>query len=292
MKRPAPWLHLLAATLLLTGLAACGDSPNTPTTPIVLLSTGPDLDAAKAQTLGVLQSRAPRSPLIDLPLEIRPQDRDSARYLLAKTVASFPAGTVFLITTPTGTEPARHLALATKSGKFLVGPDNGLLSQVMQREGVAAVRELSEPKLYRNPKPARGFAARDILAPVAAHLATGGTVTETGPALHKPVLIPAAAPTVLGSSITGEIVHIDHTGTVVTNLGPQHVREIKPGHLIRVTLRGRPLSVPYVETLAEAPKGRILAMLNGDGELEFILPGAAAQDLLKVKVGERVIVNY
>src|SRR5262249_56431987 len=77
----------------------------------------------------------------------------------------------------------RDLAIETRQGRLLVGPDNGLLGFLWGADGgVEHVREITLERIILHPV-APSFHARDVLAPAAAFLAAGGSLGELGPEL-------------------------------------------------------------------------------------------------------------
>src|SRR6476659_4730978 len=62
---------------------------------------------------------------------LAPHDIDGARLALARYWRRFPAGTVHLVVVDPGVGSARGALAATSEGRFLVGPDNGVLSPAL-----------------------------------------------------------------------------------------------------------------------------------------------------------------
>ena len=75
------------------------------------------------------------------------------------------------------------------SGRVFVGPDNGLLMLAADREGIEGARSLTNPRYHLEPV-SQTFHARDVFAPVAAHLAAGAHFDDLGdevdPATPRP----------------------------------------------------------------------------------------------------------
>src|SRR5204863_5817570 len=70
----------------------------------------------------------------------------------------------------------------------------------------------------------RTFHGRDIFAPVAAHLASGAQPDRMGEpiSLDSLVMLPLNAPRVSGlgrgTTVMGQVIHVDHFGNIITNL--------------------------------------------------------------------------
>jgi S-adenosylmethionine hydrolase len=124
---------------------------------------------------GVAMSVSPDLKLFDLTHEIPAYNIWEAAYRLQQTVPYWPAGTVFVSVVDPGVGSARKsVVLKTKSGYFIVTPDNGTLTLIAQSQGIEAIREIDETK---NRRPGSGesytFHGRDVYAYTAARLAAG-----------------------------------------------------------------------------------------------------------------------
>jgi hypothetical protein len=109
--------------------------------------------------------------------------RDGA-FLLARSVPYFPVGVHVAVVDPGVGTARRPIALLTRRGDVLVGPDNGLLLPAARAlGGMVAARALDNPALWLTTV-SRTFHGRDIFSPVAAHLASGTPFEEVGPALE------------------------------------------------------------------------------------------------------------
>ena len=90
-----------------------------------------------------------------------------------------PAGVHLAVVDPGVGGSRRAIAIRTADGRVYVGPDNGLLTLAAAAEPVAAVRALTNPR-YHLEHVSRTFHARDVFAPVAAHLAGGAEFDDLG----------------------------------------------------------------------------------------------------------------
>ena len=94
---------------------------------------------------------------------------------------------------PRGRRPGRRRRAArsrcaTETGRFFVGPDNGLLVPAAERAGIDAAHELANPE-YALESISRTFHGRDLFARAAAHLARGVAIEELGPPLDVDALV-------------------------------------------------------------------------------------------------------
>src|SRR5580698_4318540 len=102
-------------------------------------------DGAVSEMKGVAMGVSPDLKLFDLTHEIPAYDIWQAAYRLEQSVRYWPAGTVFVSVVDPGVGTARKsVVLKTKSGHFIVTPDNGTLTLVAKSLGIAEIREIDE----------------------------------------------------------------------------------------------------------------------------------------------------
>jgi S-adenosylmethionine hydrolase len=245
-------------------------------------------DAYVAQLKGAILSLQPTVQLIDLTHEVDAFDIRAAAYLLDASARYFPPGTIFVAVVDPGVGTARRpLLLATQAEKLYVGPDNGLFTRVVQREGLKAAYMLTQSAYFRRQVSAT-FHGRDIFGPVAAHLARGVEPAQFGPRLEDLVQLPYTPPQRVGETITGEILHLDHFGNIATNIPAEMCTDFVPGQTVACTLAGHTRIMLFVETYGAGPQDHLVCLINSNGEFEIALPCGAASAHLGVKVGEMV----
>src|SRR5579872_6120862 len=146
---------------------------------ITLLTDFGLTDTYVAQVKGGILAISPSATIVDLTHQVPPQDVRAGAFLLWSAVEAFPPGTVHLAVVDPGVGSARRaIAIKARGGHTLVGPDNGLLMPAVQRLGVTAVAvELTQSRFWREQQASATFHGRDIFGPVAAHLASGISIT-------------------------------------------------------------------------------------------------------------------
>lgn len=244
---------------------------------ITLLTDFGTQDSYVAEVKGVLLSRVPGATLVDLTHDVPPGDVWAGQYLLARAWARFPLGTVHLAVVDPGVGPTRRALAARSRGHAFVGPDNGLLTPVLDGATVVA---LSVP-----PEASPTFHGRDVFAPAAAALATGTPVETLGTAVPDPVRRPPPEPAERAGRWTGAVVHVDRFGTLVTNLPADGVG---PG--ARVRLAGRDAG-PLRRTFTDVAPGHLLAFAGSGGTIEVAVRDGSAARMLGAAVGTPVVAS-
>ncbi|GAB4180127.1 MAG: SAM-dependent chlorinase/fluorinase [Coleofasciculaceae cyanobacterium] len=235
---------------------------------------------------GVIAQINPRLTVIDLTHEIPPQNLAAARFNLMNAYPYFPVGTVHVAVVDPGVGSHRRgIALQIDAG-FLVGPDNGLFSGVLQQTRVLGAVELTNPKYWRTPIPSTTFHGRDIFASVGAHLASGVSLEQLGESIDPKTLVQLAIPphTPTASGIVGCIQYIDRFGNLITNIPEAEVRgktwSVIVGDSLTQTLRDR--TIPSSQTYSDRPLGEVVALIGSHGWVEIAVNGGNAQQVLQM----------
>ena len=240
---------------------------------ITLLTDFGTADGYVAELKGVLFSATPDVTIVDLSHEIPPQDVESARLAVARYWRRYPSGTVHMIVVDPGVGSARSALAVSSDDRFLVGPDNGVLSPALLASGSRAV-SLPVP-----PNASATFHGRDVFAPAAAHLATGTPIDALGtPCLDPVVRRTPEARRASDGSVVGEIIAIDRFGNAISNL-------IAPRGG-RIEICGR--TMPIVRTYADGPIGDIIALVGSSGFVEIARRDGSAARALEITRGTRV----
>ena len=121
----------------------------------------------------------------DISHEVAKWSPYAASVNLAYTLPYWPEGTVFVSVIDPGVGTDRKACVAkTKNGYYIVTPDNGSLTQVVQEYGIEEVRVIDETvNRYPGREQINIFHGRDLFAYCGAKLAAGKiTFEEVGPA--------------------------------------------------------------------------------------------------------------
>ena len=254
--------------------------------PVIALLTdfGPR-DWYVAAMKGVILSCAPRARFVDITHEVPPQDVTAGAFTLAAAVPWFPRGTVFLAVVDPGVGTERALVAAAADGRYLLGPDNGVLSLSLARARTVRMVRLTNARYWLR-HVSRTFHGRDILAPVAAYLARGGALHRLGAPCREPVRLALPPVRRQGRVVQGTIAHIDAFGTLITNLETSSVPA--PSRDVRIMLRCRGRLVPVVSSYGAAHPHQLIALAGSSGFLEVAVRDGSAARALRARRGDPV----
>jgi len=268
--------------------------------PVVTFTTDFGLtDGFVGAMKGVVLGICPEVNVVDITHDVPPQNLRTGGLILRAAHSFFPDGTVHVAVVDPGVGSDRR-AILVQDEKFLfLGPDNGLLTFVLEREGVK-VRELANQGWFL-PERSKTFDGRDVFAPAAAHLAMGGSPEEAGPEISDAVRSPLPTPLVEVDErehrvrIHGVVVHIDRFGNLITNIDKTTFKKAlssAPEKVPRVSLSGRKIGelVPFYQIVK---KGMAATLINSWGLLEIFVSfgdaslvlGAGIEDTVVVEIG-------
>lgn len=245
--------------------------------PIITLTTDfGTADGYVGELKGVLLSTVPDAELVDITHDILPQDVERARLTVARIWRRFPSGSIHLIVVDPGVGSARAALAVASDGRFLIGPDNGVLSPALLVPDARAVA------LHVPHRASSTFHGRDVFAPAAAALARGESIDALGVEARSPVIRRTPEPTRRSDgSLEGEVIVVDHFGNAVTNL---------------ISLRGGTIEVgsamvPIRRTYADARVGEPVAVVGSTGFIEVAIRDGDAARALQLSRGARVVLH-
>jgi len=236
---------------------------------------------------GVILGINPWARCIDLTHAIAPQQIRGGALALRSAVPFFPAGTVHVAVVDPGVGSARRPILIEAEGGFLVGPDNGVLSLAAATLQRREARLIENERFFRQPV-SHTFHGRDIFAPVAAHLSRGVMPAEFGPSLESTVELVLPAVRRSDSTLSGEVVYVDHFGNLVTNIAADALASF-PAKTLSVTIKDTRVAGP-VTAYAAVPQGTALAVVGSWGVLEVAVRNGNAAQMFAAGPGTPVTV--
>ncbi|EQD50949.1 protein containing DUF62 [mine drainage metagenome] len=247
--------------------------------------------AYAAQMKAVLAGFPTARPVIDLTHDIAPQSVREAAFLLRAMAERFPPGAVHVCVVDPGVGGRRApVAVECANGSYLVGPDNGVLYPLAVRLGLRRAVRLDRARVELPHRVGATFDGRDLFAPAAGRLAGGATLRSLGEAwtlrrFELPV------PLALGNGWTGEILHKDRFGNLITNLPSEELRRA-PGTL-RVTLGGKRLGpLPFARTYESLGKGVLGLLPSSFGWIELSVGHGNAGARTRAGVGTPIRIGW
>jgi S-adenosylmethionine hydrolase len=268
-------LILLLATVPAGMWAADAGQKYPPT--IVFMTDFGVVDDSVAICRGVMYGIMPDVRIVDLTHQVTPYSIfDGARFLFGAT-PYYPAGTVFVVVVdPTVGSSRKAIVAHSKKGQYFVLPDNGVITLVEQRDGIDAVREITNPDWMIGGKLSSTFHGRDIFSPVGAHLARGDDWTTVGPEMpvRDLVQLDLKVARIDNRGLDAMVIATDGPfGNLVTNVDGMDFLELgyQRGQDVIVKIGDKNLKMKFVKTFSDVPVGDPLLYIDSRGHLALAI---------------------
>lgn len=244
--------------------------------PLVLQSDFGLADGAVSAMYGVAYGVDSEIKISDLTHDIPQYNIWEASYRLVQTVSYWPEGTVFVSVVDPGVGSARRSIVAkTKTGQYIVTPDNGTLTHIKRLLGIEEAREIDE-NVNRLPNSGESytFHGRDIYAYTGARLASEVIAFEqVGPSVNveEVVELPTVDPVYDGEKVvSGTIDVLDvRFGSLWTNITREMFLNlnVKHGQRVEISIENETRVVyknilTYAKSFADVYVGEPLVYVN------------------------------
>ena len=256
----------------------------------------------------VMLKICPSAQLIDITHGIQPQNVREAAFALLNSHHHFPPGTTFCVVVDPGVGSDR-LPIAVKTADYtFLSPNNGVLSYALAiQAGDQQAVTLNNPS-FHGPSISQTFHGRDIFAPASAHLALSpDQFPDLGDPLPQIDTFPVPELSFARHRLTGEVMHIDHFGNIITSIGT--FRWENPSTLSLSAMWNQsipPMSMSAADAHVsihshtvhgvshayhEMHLGTILAQIDSNGFLEISTNQDNAAARLDAQVGDKVMLR-
>ncbi len=244
-----------------------------------------------ASMKGVILNINPEVNVVDISHNIAPFSIIEASYIFKTTYKYYPEGTVFIIVVDPGVGSSREiLALKTVNNYYLVAPNNGIFLSSFELNDFSECIEITNEEFYNKPI-SKTFHGRDIMAPIAANITKGLSLSKFGAAFNPSKLnsYPIEFNKISDNEIKCTIQYIDNFGNIITNIKASSL-SLKDGAHLRVKLKKAEFNGKFVQFFEKVIKGSLLFLVGSSGFLEISKnQGNAAIDL-GVSLGDIITV--
>jgi S-adenosylmethionine hydrolase len=214
---------------------------------------------------------APEVRLTDITHQVTPFQIEEAARFLASVTPYYPAGTIFLVVVDPGVGTERKaIVVKSKKGQYFVLPDNGIITPVIERDGLQSAREITNRSWMLGDAISSTFHGRDIFSPTAAYLAAGGDFHQAGPEVNELVRLPPKISVMSEQGIGGDVIGLDDPyGSLITDVPGDDFRKLgyNLGDKVTVQIAGKSVVVPYVKTFMGVPVGESLLYIDSRGRV-------------------------
>jgi S-adenosylmethionine hydrolase len=238
---------------------------------IVFMTDFGTANDAVAICRAVIFGIAPDVRLTDITHQVTPFQIEEAARFLAGVTPYYPDGTIFLVVVDPGVGTARKaIVVKSKKGQYFVLPDNGIITPVIERDGLQSAREITNRSWMISDAISSTFHGRDIFSPAAAHLAAGWDFNQAGPEVKELVRLEPKTSVMNERGIDGEVIGLDDPyGSLVTDVPGDDFKKLgyNLGDRVTVQIAGKSVVVPYVKTFMGVPVGESLLYIDSRGRV-------------------------
>jgi S-adenosylmethionine hydrolase len=221
----------------------------------------------KAVMLGI----APDARIMDITHQVTPFNIEEASRDLESVSEYYPAGTVFVAVIDPGVGTSRKgVIVKSKKGQYFILPDNGLITPVIDRDGLDHAYEITNTNWMIQAPVSSTFHGRDIFSPAGAHAAMGWDYTQAGPEVAQLVRLTPKVATVTDKGVAGEIIGLDDPfGSLITDIQGSTMKDLGYafGDKVAFQLNKKSITLPFVKTFMNVPVGDPLLYVDSRGRL-------------------------
>jgi len=248
-------------------------------------------DDAVGLCKAVMDGVAPGVRVIDITHQAEPYNIAMGARYLAGVVPYFPKDAVFIVVIDPGVGSTRKAIVArSRVGQTFVLPDNGLLTLIQDRNGIAEAHEITNPAWMIGSGISSTFHGRDIFSPTAGRAARGDDIAQAGPALDvsRLVRLDIKEATIEGGVLHGAVLGTDGPyGNLVLNVPSETFAQLgyKLGDQVPISLAGKSYVFPLVRTFSDVPVGKELFFIDSRGRLSISINQRNFSETYKVGEG-------
>jgi len=225
----------------------------------------------------------PGLQIIDITHNIPKLDIGTGAFVLRSVFHDFPMGTVHLCAVDCGAKTDQGFVAVKMREHLFVGPNNGMIS-LLSEEKPSAIADIALNK------GGAVFPARDILAEVAAKLASGTTVHDMGKPTELERKIDRKA-RATKKQIAGHIIYIDDFGNLITNIEKTDFDILSKDRSFEVTFARESFRQIH-RTMDQVENGDCFLLFNSLDLLEIGINKGDASQLLGMRLDSPVIINF
>lgn len=212
--------------------------------PLILQSDFGYADGAVCAMCGVAEGVSDKIRIYNLTHDIPQYNIWEGSYRLIQTISYWPSGSVFVSVVDPGVGSTRRsVAVKTKSGQYVITPDNGTLTHIKRTCDIVEARTIDESvNRLKGSSESYTFHGRDIYAYNGARLAAGViTFEQLGPEIPVDSILELSVIDAYrdGETVNGTIDVLDvRFGSLWTNIPRELFKsiEINYGSYVEVTI--------------------------------------------------------
>jgi S-adenosylmethionine hydrolase len=241
-----------------------------------------------AAVKGAIYTQLPTAQVVDISHTVGPYNVLQAAYLLKQVVWHYPLHSVHLICIDTNLAANNQFIIAECDGQYFIGADNGIFSLLFEKNP-ARFYIVHNEFVQQDDL----FPEKNVFAFIAIQLSKGTPVSKFAKPGEIRNIKQSLTPVIEENLIRGNIVFVDGFDNAITNI----TRDVFENKLIGKTsfkiFFSRKLSINYIsKNYSDVVSGNELALFNESGHLEIALNAGNAGQLLGLKSGAPINIEF
>lgn len=229
-------------------------------------------------------------PIIDITHEIPPGDSAAAAFTLATVADSFPETTVFCTVVDPGVRGSRRSLAAIVNKRYLVGPDNGVLSWMIGKHSDATIVTIENTEvLGLEPGKCEEMLLRhDLFGMTAGYLATGGSLASLGTPVTSYQVLPFPQTTVTTTRIQTVVLSIDRFGNLITAAESSLITRTVSCAIRHIAIGTELFPCTCATAYSDVSRGELLVYKGSSGYIEIAVSSGNAAKHLTALIGSAI----
>jgi len=247
-------------------------------------------DSYLASVKGAIYSQLKEVKIIDISNHVEPFNIQQAAYLLRNCFKDFPSGTVHIISVNDELSVTNQHLVVKAQEHYFIGADNGFFSLLFNEIHPEKIIQLT----ISLTSDCMTFAAKNIFAPAACHLARGGTMEIIGNIIsdfeNKKMELKAV---LQKDVIRGSVVYIDSYGNAITNISKKEFEQVQKGRSFTILFgREDEMITELSKKYMDIPTAEKLALFGENNQLQIAINKGNASKLLGLKLYEIIRIEF
>ena len=278
---------------------------------ITFLSDFGDKDHYIAAVKAKIYSSIPNASIVDISHSIERYNIAYGAYILHAVFREFPKNTIHIVSINSLDRSEDKFISIKLENHYFIGADNGLFSLISDKKPDIIVELSSSPPLTP-PKGVRtmssghrasiaggkgdlgfrgAFPEKDIFAPAAIILANKGNIRDLGQEIKSMKQMLNRQLKVTKDQLTGQVIHIDSYGNLVTNIDVNTFEKCRKGRKYEIAFVGETIK-NISKVYNQVDGGDCVCLFNSNTLLEIAINKGNASELLGLTYDSVVTVTF
>ncbi|GLB52446.1 hypothetical protein NBRC110019_14860 [Neptunitalea chrysea] len=251
---------------------------------------------------GAIYAELEQATIVDISHLISPFNIHEGAYTLKTAYQHYPKGSIHIIGIDSEKTPEQPHVVALYDGHYFIGADNGIFLLIAPKGNFEMLITIDLPDKTLTPT--------HIFARAACHIARGGRLELLGRRVQTVKEVKNLTPSLNNNEnlITGNVIHVDNYGNVVTNITKNWFDLIRKGRAFEITVLNYKFTKIYnkysesinfdIANEKRNEDGKKLALFNEAGYLELAIYKSnlqtvgGASSLLGLRYPDSVFINF